>query len=222
VATTFPTKAKSMKIPTGPKTLAGMPTTPPTTMAIPLTPMKVKKGEDDDDGDSDDDEGSADDGQVDLTAQVEVTIDGEAKKVPLKEALEGYIRTQTFHKRLNEVNELKKTVETEAAGVAQARDVYGNMLTALKEQLDSLTPEEPNWDAEFAKDPISASRLQHQWGKYKEQRAAIEGERQRVQQEQQKENIKKLNAYAAAERQKCWSAVPSGRTRRSGPKTARP
>src|SRR6478736_1748565 len=35
-------------------------------------------------------------GELDLKAKVKVMVDGEEATVPLKEALEGYIRTETF------------------------------------------------------------------------------------------------------------------------------
>lgn len=154
------------------------------------------------------DEGEESGEGPDLNAKVEIVIDGKPAEVSLREAVDGYIRQQTFHQRLNEVNELKKNVENEASTVAKAREVYGEMLTALKEQLDSLTPAEPDWDKMYAENPVEASRAERQWNKFKEQRAAIDQERVRVAQESQQEQIKNLTKFVEAEREKLRTIHP--------------
>lgn len=161
-------------------------------------------GDDTDTDDVDADDGAEDEaGSVDapaLDAKVSVTVDGEPVTVTVKEALEGYIRTETFHKRLNEVNEAKKVVEQEGGEVAQAREMYTTMLTTLSEQLDSLTPSEPDWDKKFAADPVAALQEQRQWDKFKVQRAAIDTERNRVMAEQQREHTVKFAQFVEGEK----------------------
>jgi hypothetical protein len=161
-------------------------------------------GEDGEDEGGEDDEGGdevvEDSSDLPLGSKVRVTVDGEPVEVTVKEALEGYIRTQTFHKRLNEVNEAKKTVEKEQGEVTQARGVYADMLQTLASQLDALTPPEPEWDKEFAADPVGAIQKQRLWDKFKEQRYAVDQERKRVDAETQHENTKKLSQYVESER----------------------
>lgn len=99
-------------------------------------------------------------------AQFEITVDGEPQTVSLGELRDGYIRTATFHSRLNKVNEHRQAVEQENARVAQLRDLYINGLTFLDQDLQALAPQEPDWDAEFAKNPQAAHRLQKEYQAY--------------------------------------------------------
>jgi hypothetical protein len=102
------------------------------------------------------DEAGADEGSEDAdeNAQYEITVDGEPQTVTLGELRDGYIRTATFHSRLNKVNEHKQAIEAENQRVSQMRDLYINGLQNLDEDIRGITPQEPNWDEEYAKDPL--------------------------------------------------------------------
>jgi hypothetical protein len=160
------------------------------------------EGADDEDGDEDEAEG------LDLSAEVSVTVDGEEVKVPLKEALDGYIRTETFHKRLNLLNEAKSVIIKQAGEVAQTRQQYIEGLEALTEQLDLIQPKEPDWDALYREDPAGARELETKWKAYKEQRAALEESKTKAKEEQQKEYASNLQQYVQAEEIKLLRAVP--------------
>jgi hypothetical protein len=99
-------------------------------------------------------------------AQFEITVDGTPQTVSLGELRDGYIRTATFHSRLNKVNEHKQAVDQENMRVGQMRDLYINGLTALDQDLQALAPQEPDWDAEYAKDPLKARRWQKEHQAY--------------------------------------------------------
>src|SRR6478735_5844075 len=102
-------------------------------------------GEDDDDEDADDDDGLGELADKEFT----VMVDGEEKTVKLKEALNGYIRTETFHKRLNEVNEGKQAVAAAARDTVARRNKAIVTLEEAEATLSAIMPEEPNWDALF-------------------------------------------------------------------------
>ena len=89
-------------------------------------------------------------------AQYEITVDGETHHVTLGEMRDGYIRTSTFHSRLNKVNEHKAAVEQENLRVGQLRDLYINGLSALDYDISQLSPPEPDWDKEFEINPQAA------------------------------------------------------------------
>jgi hypothetical protein len=125
--------------------------------------------EDDEDKDeSEDDEDEEEDSSEDkefLSQDVQVTVDGEERTVKLKEALEGYIRTETFHKRMNEVDASTKVIQRAAADIIQNYEYTQNLGKQIEAHLESLIPKEPNWDEEFQKNPQRARELQ----KYYEQ-----------------------------------------------------
>lgn len=117
-------------------------------------------------------------GEDDLeNSQFEITVDGEPQTVSLGELRDGYIRTATFHSRLNKVAEHKAAVEQENTRVAQMRDIYINGLQFLDQDLQALAPAEPNWDAEYDRDPIAARRKQKEFQAYSNKLAQIRGHR---------------------------------------------
>jgi hypothetical protein len=116
----------------------------------------------DDEPEGEDAEASGD--EVDEDAQYEITVDGEPTTVSLGELRDGYIRTATLHSRLNKVNEHRAVVEQENQRVTQMRDLYINGLSALDEDIRAVTPQEPDWDTEYAANPIAARQRQKQFG----------------------------------------------------------
>lgn len=108
----------------------------------------IPQGDEDEDGegadDNADDEGDGDDEIMDT--KVQVMVDGEEEEVTIKEALEGYIRTKTFHKRMNEVNDGKNAVVAEAQNVIARRNAAVQALQEIEEIATALIPQEPDWD----------------------------------------------------------------------------
>lgn len=165
-------------------------------------PEDEEQVDDDVEREAEDAEEDDDQGQLDLSSKVKVTVDGSPVEVTLKDALEGYIRTETFHQRLNQVAEAKQVVDRERNEVGQARNMYATMLKTLTEQLDGMTPAEPNWDQRFAEAPLEAVKEKHKWETYRSQRAAIDVERSRVEREQQEENGRNFSRYVEEEKRK--------------------
>lgn len=101
--------------------------------------------------------------EADEEAEYEITVDGEPQTVTLGELRDGYIRTATFHSRLNKVNEHRQAVEQEAQRVGQLRDIYINGLQYLDEDIRGITPQEPDWDKEYEANPQAARSRQKQY-----------------------------------------------------------
>jgi hypothetical protein len=153
------------------------------------------------DGDeSSEDERSDPDGESSDDAEggqkYEVVVDGKPMEVSLKQALEGYIRTETFHQRMNKVNEASQTVMAEAQRVAQVRDHYINQNAALEQEILTLIPQEPNWDEEFSRDPKSAHMLRKQYEAVGNKLNTLRQQRMAAVQEKQAEIARTTETYA--------------------------
>jgi hypothetical protein len=131
--------------------------------------------------------------------KLEVTVDGQETPVSLDECVKGYIRQETFHRRMNEVAAARQAVEQEAAGIGQARDVYGQKLKYLDTLIAQMTPPEPDWDKEFAADPRAAHEKQKAFGEIYQKRHWIDSELQRAAHETQAEYDKRSKDYAIRE-----------------------
>jgi hypothetical protein len=165
----------------------------------------------DNDGDEDDAESEGESSEVNLKQEFLVNVEGEPTTVTLKEALDGYIRTETFHRRLNHVNEAKKVLEEERTAVSHSRAKYTENLTALITQLKAIEPREPTqaeWDASYAADPAAAREREKAWNTYKQQRQAVEEEKKRVDNETHEDDVKRLKEWVTAERFKMLQENP--------------
>lgn len=141
-------------------------------------PIPVEQDENDDEPEDEDDQ---------LNDVFKVTIDGKEEEVPLREALDGYIRQQTFDRRMNFLNETKKTIHAEGVRVIAQRDEYTKKLVEADKLLEALVPKEPDWVAEYKANPEAAAVLQQQYNAFQAQRSAIKAEIAKTNQEEQTE-----------------------------------
>ncbi len=152
-----------------------------------------------DDGQGDEEADAAGDeaGEDDLeNSQFEITVDGTPTVVSLGELRDGYIRTATFHSRLNKVNEHKQAVDQESARVTQLRDLYINGLGALDQDLQALAPAEPDWDREYERDPLAARRKQKEFQAYNNKLTQIRQHRAWAIQNAREEHDRQSAKYA--------------------------
>jgi hypothetical protein len=124
-----------------------------------------------------------------------VKIDGEEAEVTLEEALSGYQRERTFHKRMNEVSQKSKAIEAESAETKQLRDQYAEGLQQLEQ---ALRVPEPNWEElrrtktneEFASIHAEYQIQQNNLAKVQQQQQAIKAQQQAEVQAQYQNHLK--------------------------------
>jgi hypothetical protein len=174
-----------------------------------------------DDGAEEDEGDQAGDGAGDdefLSQEVQVVVDGEERTVKMKEALEGYVRTETFHKRLNEIDEAKKIVQRAAADAVQNYEYTMNLGKEMEELMNSIVPKEPNWDEEFAKNPARARELQKYYEQVRTFKNSMQAKLDEATKKQRESNNVQLATFAEAEARrfdqknaKHWAADPKRR-----------
>jgi hypothetical protein len=129
-------------------------------------------------------------------AKFEVTVDGRPEEVSLNEALHGYIRDQTFRKRMSEVDVARHGVEAEAQTVVQGREAVKERLAYLDYLIQGMTPAEPDWDKEFAANPQAAHENLKRYRAIHQQRAELDAQWQRTHAEQQADQDTRSKKYA--------------------------
>lgn len=134
-----------------------------------------------------------------MNTEFEVMVDGEPKTVKLKEALDGYIRTETFHQRLNQLAEVKTAITTEAQAVVADRETVQKKLKEAEDILAEIMPPEPDWDAEFAKDGVKANALRKQYDAFKSKVAEIRTKRETTEREASEASLRRTTEFAKAE-----------------------
>lgn len=124
-----------------------------------------------------------------------VKIDGEEAEVTLEEALSGYQRERTFHKRMNEISQKSKAIEAESAETKRLRDQYAEGLQQLEQ---ALKVPEPNWEElrrtktneEFASIHAEYQIQQNNLAKVQQQQQAIKAQQQAEVQAQYQNHLK--------------------------------
>jgi hypothetical protein len=178
----------------------------------------LDEGEPDDEAEApdedEDDEAEGPDKEF-LSQEVQVIVDGEERVVKLKEALEGYVRTETFHKRMNEVDEAKKIVQRAAVDAVQNYQYTMQIGQEMEAHLDALVPKEPNWDEEFQKNPARARELQKYYEQVKTFRGQLRGRMAEATKKQMESDQAQTAAFAENEAKrfdqinsKHWSTDP--------------
>lgn len=143
-----------------------------------------------------------------LDANITITVDGEEKKVPLREAINGYIRTDTFHTRLNQLDEVKQALRQEASSLVEVRKKYSSMISELQGHLDALVPKEPDWDALFREDPTKARALQKQYDDYHKTIEALKRNKAEADNEANEASNREAQQWEAQEQAKILKANP--------------
>lgn len=150
------------------------------------------EGEEVEDTTDQEDEGEEVEEEVQL---YKVKIDGEEAEVTLEEALSGYQRERTFHKRMNEVSQKSKAIEAESAETKRLRDEYARGLQQLEQ---ALRVPEPNWEElrrtktneEFASIHAEYQIQQNNLAKVQQQQQAIMSQQQAEVQAQYQNHLK--------------------------------
>lgn len=156
------------------------------------------------DEDTDDEETDDED---DMSREYVVMVDGEEVTVPLKEALEGYQRTEVFHRRMNQLDAAKKELGGFAEQLIRDREVWDARLAEAEELMKSVLPPEPDWDKLYEQDPRQARQLQVQFDALHKRVAEIRGKREAVDKENTERIARENDQFAKAEYQKFAKAV---------------
>jgi hypothetical protein len=152
----------------------------------------------DPDESDDEDEEEVSDDELD-GQEFEVMVEGQPTKVKLREALDGYIRTQTFHQRLNKLNDFRKELTGAAEKLVADRQRTDEILGEAEATLQAILPPEPDWDKLYTEDPKSARELQKQYDGLKGKIAEVREKRQKAQKEAAEKALADQQEFARTE-----------------------
>lgn len=141
----------------------------------------------------------------------EVVVDGERLEVPLREALNGYIRQETFHRRLNQLNEVCTAVVNRSKEVDALRDEYLDLIDKMKVGIDALVPSNINWDEMYAQDPKGARELENKYNGFKGLLKNLDEEKKAELQKRDAEKAEASRLSVARENERIMQNNPSWR-----------
>lgn len=139
-----------------------------------------------------------------------VRVSGEDIEVTQDELVRGYQREADYTKKTQALAEARKSLDTEKAGVEQAkglRDTYAQRLGMIEQMLTNQNKAE-NLDELKDIDPIGYAVKVAEMSQRKDQLQAIQFERQRIAEQQQAEHKEMIGKHVALEAEKLSAYIP--------------
>jgi hypothetical protein len=139
-----------------------------------------------------------------------VRVSGEDIEVTQDELVRGYQREADYTKKTQALAEARKSLDTEKAGVEQAkglRDTYAQRLGMIEQMLTNQNKAE-NLDELKDIDPIGYAVKVSELSQRKDQLQAIQFERQRIAEQQQAEHKEMIGKHVALEAEKLSAYIP--------------
>lgn len=154
----------------------------------------------DEESDGEPEEGAA------TPARYTVKVDGKKQAVELPELLNGYSRLQDYTRKTQQLAEERRTFEADRQAVHQERAIYSDLLGKLEAQLTQA--DTPDWDKLYAEDPIAYVREQQLYQERLRRLGAVQQEKARLAEAQQREAADAVKARLAEEHSKLLAAIP--------------
>jgi len=179
--------------------------------------LDALEDQDDEDSDVGDDEDREDEPAEVLDDDIEVKLDDD-EKVTLGELKKRGLRQADYTRKTQALAEERKAFEAERQETQTARQKFIELAKKFDEQLDALEPKEPDWD-ELKKSvsPEEYAQAYADWDRAQKRRQKLKAERQRVEQEQQQEDMRGFEKYVEEQNAMVLKSVPEFQDQEKGP-----
>jgi DNA repair exonuclease SbcCD ATPase subunit len=137
-----------------------------------------------------------------------VKVDGKEVDVTLEELQKGYSRTQDYTRKTQQIAEARKQTEAELQAVRAEREQYAQLLSALESQVQQVAQPNIDWDRLYQEDPIEWVRQREVMRENQEKAAAIQSEKQRLNQLSQQEQAQFMQQKLQHEQEALLAAIP--------------
>jgi hypothetical protein len=146
-------------------------------------------------------EGEEPEGQeLDPNLTVQVMIDGQPAEVTIEEALKGYIRQETFHRRMGELGQGIQHFNVQRSEFQQTLHAHAQQAELLKSFITAVMPQEPDWNVLFNADPGNAAHLKFQWDTFQKKLTDVQQMHVQARQQMQQMENQQLHQFANANR----------------------
>lgn len=145
---------------------------------------------------------------ADAQPKYTVKVDGKELTVPVNELIMGYQRNSDYTQKTQRLAEQRQEHVAEVEAVKTERGKYSVLLTRLDARLQEILPQVPNWEELRATDPVGfASQWAHH-NQIQQERAVVQMEQNRLQQQNAIDLQSKTQEYVAAERKLLAGDIP--------------
>jgi hypothetical protein len=147
-------------------------------------------------------------GEIDPNLIVRVMVDGEPVEVSVQEMSRGYIRQETFHRRMGELSEGVKALHAAKLNLDSLHANHIARADALEAYVQAFMPTEPDWAALRQHDPTAAANLRFEWQDFMTKLDGLKRSRQDAENARQAAYIERVKQFAEANRAKLAAAHP--------------
>jgi hypothetical protein len=165
----------------------------------------------DDETDTEQSELSEDTEEQEQPQVFSVKVDGKEVDVTLEELQKGYSRTQDYTRKTQQIAEVRKQTEGELQAVRAEREQYAQLLSALEAQVQQVAQPNIDWDRLYNEDPIEWVRQREVMRDNQDKAAAIQSEKQRLNQLSQQEQAQFMQQKLHHEQEALLAAIPDWR-----------
>lgn len=148
----------------------------------------------------------------DPNQMVRVVVDGQPVEVSMGEMANGYIRTETFHRRMSELGEGVKAFHAQKMEFDGTLAYHVQRAEALEAMVQSFMPHEPDWDAQFHTNPTEASYLKYQWDEIQKKLHGVMQSKAEAQAQRDALLSERLNQFIHANKHRVASWHPEWRS----------
>lgn len=177
------------------------------TEAAPETTQEASEAEGEGTAEETAEEGEAEEEQPEQPQKYTVKVGGQTMEVTLEEALKGYQREADYTRKSMDLAEKRKAIESEVQTLQQERAQYAQLIPALRQQLQSAAPPEPD-ERLRESNPIDYLLQKTAYDNWRERSAAAEAEMQRIGALQQQEMTKAQQRMLEESNAKLAEAIP--------------
>ena len=146
--------------------------------------------------------------EEELAATHTVPVDGKDHEVTLEDLKSSFSFAAHNTQVSQELAERRKALDTEAEGLRQGREVYGQRLQQMEQTLAASVPQEPDWDTLEKEDPAKFATESARWARHHRKIDALQQEQQRVSDEQVADEQKQLDAFKVDQGKRMMEAIP--------------
>lgn len=153
--------------------------------------------------------------EIDPNQIVRVMVDGQPMEVSVDEMAKGYIRQETFHRRMSELDQGIRAYHQARAQHEQDLALYATQAQELEEYVQAFLPKEPDWRALFEADAKNgtnhASQLRFEWEQMVGKISGLHQNRVYAQQVLQQRERERISDFVQANRLKLSQDRPEWR-----------
>jgi hypothetical protein len=135
-------------------------------------------------------------------------VNGEERLVTLNDLKEGFQLKSDYTRKTQDLANREQQLGVRVQEMSQQEEQYGNVLGAMKQRLEAMIPQEPDWAALAQHDSVDYAQKRAAWDQLQTQMKSVEKEQHKLGEQRQERFRQGYQGYMQDQQQKLYAAVP--------------